>query len=73
MEKCPLLRTLLRTLPQNPFQNLLRTLILEHSVAVRPLRRAPYESNQEWLRQTKPKKVRFANFRGTGSGTPFCL
>ena len=32
---------LLRTLPQNPSQNLLRTLILERCVAVRPLRRTP--------------------------------
>ena len=37
----PLLRTNLRTLPQNPGQNLLRTLILERCVAVRPLSRAP--------------------------------
>ena len=36
----PLLRTLLRTLPQNPSQNLLRP-FLERCVAVRPLRRAP--------------------------------
>ena len=38
----PLLRTFLRTLPQKPVQNLLRTLISERCVAVRPLRRAPY-------------------------------